>query len=119
MANALIAGYAETVSVARTAMGSYVSGVWTSGALTTLSVKAVVLPVEPTEMAELELGQHVKGAIRLYTETELKTVSETDKTHADVVTWQGHDYEVNAVSYRSQIAGLEHYSVLAVRVEGT
>lgn len=119
MANDLIQEFGEALSVQRTAAGSWINGVFVPGGTTTTTPKAVVLPVEPAELVRLDLGERVKAAIDIKIETPLYTASEVNKTAADVVTWQGHQWQVHSVAYRNQIPGLEHYAVTATRVEAT
>lgn len=119
MSNELIPEFAEPISVARTGAGSWVNGAFVPGSPTTLSLTAAVMPLDGDEIQALDLGERVTGAVKIYCETRLYTASEPSKTAADVVTWQGDQYQVAKAAYRAQIHGLEHWDVLAIRREGT
>jgi len=119
VANALIEEFQEAISVARVAPGSYVNGTWVDGSTSTLSLQAVVMPLDGTEILAMDLGEHATSVIKVYCETALQTANEVTHDRPDIITWQGDQYQVHSVAYRAQAPVLEHYDVLAIRREGT
>ena len=107
-----------TVAVTRYAQGSYgADGDWDEGAGSALSITANVQPMPPERMQTLEEGRRGTAGIIVFTDTELRTVNETDQTSADRVTWGSYAWEVVEISDFDTGIGLEeaHYEVLAVR----
>lgn len=120
MSNEVIANYAEPaeVSVARRAAGAFVSGNWSQGALTTLTVVAAVLPASPEELKLVEAGQEETAGIAIYSDIELRTINETAKTEADVVTYGGKLWLVKKTERRWQLPDLAHYKSIALLKDG-
>lgn len=112
--------WTETVTVSRTAPGHYPAGTWTPGPPVMVpDLVACVIPMSPEEIEELDLGEQVKEAITVYTQTQLFTSSQVTQTQADRLTWKGDQYEVAIVAYRNQLPSLAHYKAVAKRVEET
>jgi hypothetical protein len=112
---------AATFTVNRAAAGTYDgNGNFVPGALVVYSgVVGVVEEMSPEEVVALNLGERVKKALTIYTETQILASSEATKVPADRIVWQSETYEVHTVAHRAQIEDLAHYEVVAFRVEGS
>lgn len=104
------------VTVTRPGVTTYVSGERTDGASTTLTILASVQPLHGAELLNFEEGQRSKASIKVYTDTELRTLNEAAGTKADLVTWQGAQYEVQRCD-PWQVGLLNHWRAYAFKVE--
>lgn len=113
----LLDSFAVPVTVERQQPGSRVDGAWQPGAVTTLLVRASVQHAGFKDLQLLPEGQRTTEAIRLYAESELRTVDETAGAAADVVLWNGKHYAVEHVQSWT-LGGLSHWKAIAVKREG-
>jgi hypothetical protein len=98
--------------IRRKAPGQYVNGYWQEGAGELFQIKASVQPMRGTEMEMLPEGRRQSQAVKLYTNTQLQTV---DDSNPDTLQAFGSSYEVLSVEpWQSNV--LSHYKVTAVRV---
>jgi hypothetical protein len=108
-----------TVAVTRYAAGAHsaTTGDWVEGSTSALSITANVQPMPPERMQLLEEGKRGTAGIILFTDTELRTVSEDDQTSGDRITWKGDEWEVVSIDDFSEGMSLpeNHYEILAVR----
>jgi hypothetical protein len=106
----------QSVAVTRPTAGSYVSGRWVPGSTGAVTVIASVQPdrARPDELLHLPEGDRAREGIRLYTDTHLYTSDEASGTPADLVEWQGEQWEV--VRVESWPLHIGHYKVLALRI---
>ena len=105
--------------VERYSSGSWGSdGEWTDGAVTNLTVKANVQPNLNWNMTRmLPEGDRSKQAIAIYSIQPLVMAEEgTEAKRADVVSWQGHKWQVKAV-LTYQMGVLNHSESVAVKVD--
>lgn len=100
--------------------GSYVSGVWTPAADTTVSIMANVLP--PTGRGEAMIdaygqigGTNQKGVLDVISEQQLIAADEDAETRGDRFEWQGKTYEVTRVNYFSAV--IPHYEATCKQVD--
>lgn len=101
-ASDLIATFGETVTVTRYTAGSYTNGVWSDGGSSTFTAVMSIQPLKGQELLKLPEAERTMNYMKGYSSVELKTSSQNGQTKADVVTYQGKDYEVQAVeSWRS------------------
>lgn len=105
----------ETVTGVRYAAGTRSAGVFVPGATSPLSILASVQPAEGEDLELLPEGQRTKTVLKLYTETLVKTASETAATLADVLTIDSKNYQVHHVEQQRSV--IPHYKVLVVRVQ--
>jgi hypothetical protein len=113
--------FASTYTVKRKAAGSYVSGRWTEGAETSITIKGDLQTMAQEEMQELPEGRRINQTFKMYTETLLNTVIDengTPKTNGDIVLIDGERFEVIAV-YPYQKFLLNHYKITLQKVEQT
>jgi hypothetical protein len=106
-----------SVTVKRYAAGSWAAGVFTAGAQSTVTITASVQPAKPDELQNLSAAARRSSAgIKVYSESELRTADEATGIQADRVSWEGEDWEVQAVS-RHRLSNLAHYKALATRMD--
>lgn len=110
----LIDTTAEPITVTRFGVSTIADGYVHPGASDTFDSRAAVQPARPNELLLLPEGQRTRGAIRLYSEIEIRTADEVAGTAADVVTWEGKEYEVHQ-SELMRGFGMAVYKALAVR----
>ena len=77
--------------------GSYVDGRWVVGEPVRLSVLVSVQPAGGASVQRLSEGQRTREQIVLFTETALRIADASTAIPADVITWRGHQYEVQTV----------------------
>jgi hypothetical protein len=92
--------------------GSYINGHWVEGKTQTLNIMATVEPLSGNDLLLLPEGERTKEAIRIYTDSELKTVDEFAKRKADVVNYFGKCFEVQVVKRWTQL--IPHFACIAV-----
>ena len=76
------------------APSAFTNGIATLGADVSAPFTGAVVPASPTAMLRLPEGRRSDRAIEVYTETDLVVADVTNGTRADVVTYEGRDYEV-------------------------
>lgn len=105
------------ITVKRYAAGTWASGVFTAGTQSALTITASVQPAKADELQNLSpAAQRSSAGIRIYSESELRTVNEATKTQADRVTWKGEDWEVQFVDHHA-LSNLAHYKAIATRMD--
>lgn len=92
--------FLESVSITRSATGSYIEGVWIPGSTSSVSINAVVQNVQPDDMRVLEEGMRTSEAIKLHSTADLIPLSEADKTVGDIIAYQGFNWQVVNVARR-------------------
>lgn len=74
--------------------GGYTNGEWAPGGMVSVDITASVQPASREDLINLPEGRRLSDYIRLYTSTELYTVSEGDQPQQpDQFDWHGHTYE--------------------------
>jgi hypothetical protein len=89
--------WAEPVTLSRAGSGLYLQGRWSPGQTTTVTIQADVQPAKPRELVNLPEAQRARAAIKVYSETELRTADVEAQTAADVLTVKGRRWEVQSV----------------------
>lgn len=107
--------FRKSVTVRRTAPGSYVDGFWQEGGLVTPApvINASVQPATQDDMQLLPEGRRITGAYRLYTNDTLNLA--IGAQNADRVSINGADYQVMAEADWSN-GIIPHKSYLVARV---
>lgn len=110
---------ATPITVTRSAIGTYVDGRWVAGATSSVSITGSVQPAKMRheELLRLPEGDRNRSAIRVYSKSELLSNDESTGQVADVVAWQGEQYEVQKVDVWAE--GIAHYKALCLRVART
>lgn len=93
----------------------YVKGKAQVGATSNVSITTSVQPLKADEMELLPEGRRDSEAFRLYTSTELFPADETTGKNADVVVYNGKDYEVLSCA-RWQNRVVPHFKAVMVKV---
>lgn len=74
--------------------GSYINGEWVPGELSNINIAASVQPASREDMVVMPEGRRLSDYIKLYTSTELYTVTEGNQPQQpDLFDWHGHTYE--------------------------
>lgn len=96
-------------------------GALVSPSRTNTSITASVQPITGQELLNFPENQRVRQPIRLFTETELKTVSQANVTESDIVIRGGINYIISTVedwTGGDVPADMKHYRVIALRKDG-
>ena len=103
------------ITVSRYGAATKTDGVWVAATPTTFTMVASMQPMEGDELLMVPEGDREREHITIFTDTLLRTIDQEALTGADVVTWNGNDYEVKKVrNYR--MGALDHYECIASRV---
>jgi hypothetical protein len=86
----------QTATVTRR-VGSYVAGVWTDAAPSTILIVGTIQPARGNDLQRLPEGKRNEEAIRIITRTELRTAQAGTTTQSDTVAWRGATWEVDQV----------------------
>ncbi len=86
-----------------------------NGATSDVDITASVQPLRPDEMGLLPEGRRDSEAFRLYTATELLPADEATGKNADMVVYNGKDYEVLSCA-RWQNRVVPHFKAVMVKV---
>lgn len=113
----------DTLTVTRTAEGSYVNGIYAPGATSTFEIDAVVQPAFNLNRviggADLQAGldlQRVETIYQVHTVTEIKGRTET--TDPDVITYNGDDYTVARVEEWELDGEIHFHAVITKQTRG-
>jgi len=104
------------IKVRRFQPGTWLKGEYTPGSYEEFVVKGVVQPAKPDDLIELPEGERMRQAIRIYTVFPLQGPNGDVK--GDQIDVDGTLYEVKRIMSYTSAYGMEHYKVIAVRVEG-
>jgi len=99
-----------TVTVKRSGLGSHVDGRWLDVPQAPFTILADVQPMGGRELLNEAGGQREGQWLKLYTETPLQTADVDTGRRADVIAYQGSEYEAQRVTTWAAI-GLDHYKV--------
>lgn len=99
----------------RDAATTYVDGIAQAGSTSNVSISASVQPLKPNEMELLPEGRRDSEAFRLYTETQLFPANDSTNKNADIVEYNGKDYEVlSCAEWQNKV--IPHYKAVMVKV---
>ncbi len=105
-----------TLTIKRTATGSYVAGRFVPGVETTFPAIANVQNATPDETTMFPEGRRGGEIKVVYTETELKAPDESvAQTKGDIFDYKGNTYEVHRVEDWSDETDLIHFKVFALK----
>lgn len=112
--------FRKPIEITRTSAGSYVSGTFVNGSASTITIEATIQPMKSEDMGALDMvtlpaGRRLTDFVKLYTSTNLNTVSETTGQQPDRLTWRGHTYECISVDVH-QMDVIPHYKCIFVKV---
>ncbi len=100
----------------RGAVGSIVNGEYVPGALTTTAIVISIQPLTDEEMLSLPEGRRTMRHVKAYTATRLQAVDQVNGTPADLVAFDGFDFEVQKVEDWFIGTHLAHYKVIMAKV---
>jgi hypothetical protein len=94
-----------------------VDGIYQNAARGSVTFTGSVQPITGRELLDLPEAQRTREPKMVITETELKTLDKTAGTAADIVEYEGEDYEVTKVEALAEWdgAGLAHYEVTMLK----
>lgn len=104
----------STYTVKRFTAGSWTNGVWVNGTQSTFQITASVQPAKQEDLIYLPEGQRTSAAVKIYTDTMVRTGNEKTGIQADLLEFQGEDWEIQQV-WNHQELTLAHYKAIAVR----
>lgn len=108
----------QTVTVKRYATGSYVNGDYVDGSISTITMPGSIQPDSADftqEIKDLALeGRDIKGAIKVFTNSELFTADNSPNRKADRVVYNGSEYEIRSVGAWKQGLILRHYKSIGI-----
>lgn len=87
----------QVVSIRRFAPTTYIAGVATIGAETSIPAIASIQPVVGRELEALPEGRRTTGVMKAYIAVTVETVDEITLTEADEMVWNGRRFELHAV----------------------
>lgn len=112
----LMRNRATPVTVTRASSeGEYVDGDFQPADPAILTVRAHIQPVSGREMLTFEEGERTREAIRLYADQELRPADEAAGLAADVVAYNGANYQVQRVQ-PWPLGGLPHWKAIAFKL---
>lgn len=101
-------GFRKTVEIKRKSGGGYVDGQYIEGTDASIFLKASIQPASPEEMQELPEGRRTDEVFKMYTKTQMFTVTDENPDHLLI---DGQNYEVISVGkHQSDI--ISHYKVM-------
>ncbi len=108
------------VKVKRIGEGTYEQGNWIGGEPTFLNITANVQPIMAKDGTKIMPdGDFSRSAVKIFTTVPLYEKREGfDGTGADVIEWEGDEYEVMKV-IRYRMGVLDHYMSVAIQVPRT
>lgn len=98
----------------KSGIGSYVNGVWTEAAETTVEIQANVQPYQFNQYQIMPEADRSKKWLRVFSGSELKTLKEGSWA-ADEFIWDGDRYQVMKVD-RYMMQTRDHFEILAARI---
>lgn len=105
--------FRKSYSAIRIANGSYVNGLWVSGAETDSTITASIQPLSAKEVESENVGRDQKGAVKVYTNDilNISQYNDTTKTQGDIVIYDGDKYEL-LKKYRYDSDLITHYKYI-------
>ena len=104
-----------TVTVKREAAGTFVNGKYVAGIVTNLTITASVWPTPDRSLTQAERLQRVIDSITVCSADLLYTVDTSPAKKADLVVWQGKDYEVRRIADLTSDPVLGNVAAVAFR----
>ena len=116
--------FGDAITITRYANGSYINGVYTAGAPSSVTVNGNIQSASSISSADQEQlnasqGRYTDGLICIRCDEQLYTDDTSDAGKADRLDWQGKTYEVIRAAYRGTLPALAHWKCFAQLVEVT
>jgi len=107
--------FLEVVTLKRkSAGGRDDNGDWVDGTLTSSSIQVVAQSLTANERLALPEAARTKETVKFHSKTELRTLNEALLLDADIITYQGSDYEINMVFNRATNGG--YFKAIGIRI---
>jgi hypothetical protein len=103
----------DEYTVKRRTAGSYVDGTWAPGTESEFTIQASVQPTKPDELINLPEAQRTSAAMKVYTNTILRTANEASAIQADCIVVDEEDWEIQKIDKHA--LGMAHFKAIAVR----
>jgi len=97
-------------------VGDWVDGLFVNGAITDVSIDAVVQPLIGEELQQFFGGERTKEAVKIWTTVKLSTANEKTQVSADQLTIGAQIFEIQEVRVWKHGNDLPHYESIAVRL---
>ena len=118
MTNRVIERFAKTYTYQRPSPGATVKGRWEAGALgEPVEFRASIQPLKGFEIMLLPEGQRGIESIKIYTETLLQCLDETQKLKGDWISYNGKVFEVQPKQDWTDVERYGFYRYYAFKVE--
>ena len=114
-----MSSFRKPIPVLRAGTGHYDDdlGTWVEDTPSqSISVMMSVQPLRLEEMDALPEGRRTSRAVKIYSGEELLPAEQDIEQNADIITWQGRQWEVLACD-PYQMGVISHYKSLAVEVK--
>jgi hypothetical protein len=108
-----MSSFRKSVTITKRSTGTLVDGIYTDAASTVSIIQASVQPASDSDVQTLPEGRRERKAFRLYTNTELLSLQESE--NPDRATIYGEEYEV-VTKNPWQNAVIPHFKYIVVKV---
>jgi len=103
--------FRKLVLIKRKQGGAYIDGQYVDGNDVDITIKASIQPASPEEMQELPEGRRSDEIFKMYTKTQMFTVTDENPDHLFI---DSEEYEVVGVGkYQSSV--ISHYKVFIAK----
>src|SRR6056297_1476148 len=97
-AASIIGNVSENATLRRVSAGSYdASGVWREGVVSETTISGSMQPASQRDLEELPEGRRISEGMKLYTAAPLFTALSSEEKNADIIAYDGKEYEVVSV----------------------
>lgn len=111
----VVPSYSKSVTVLRKPEGTYDEhGRWQQQEPQSFPIQGSVQIAKPEDLVDVEEGRRTGGAIKVYTDRELRTASVEDGTQPDIIQWNNKRYLVEQVSNWDELGG--YFKVIALKM---
>jgi hypothetical protein len=108
-----MSSFRKSVTITKRSTGTLVDGIYADAASTVSVIQASVQPASDSDVQTLPEGRRERKAFRLYTDTELLSLQESE--NPDRATLYGEEYEV-VTKNPWQNAVIPHFKYIVVKV---
>jgi len=110
--------FTQTFTIKRPSPSTFVDGVFQQPSYSDISFIGSVQPtLNEDETLSLPAGQRQRGAIKIYSDLELRAGNDRTNVKADKIEFHGFEYEVFIVDNYTNYSGLPHYKSIALKLE--
>lgn len=95
----LVSAFGFDVEIKRYGTAVEVDGFVQNGSVETIETKMSIQPLNGKELIDRQDLRRERSYYKAYSPVELKVSNQTNRTNADLVVWDGVEYEVQEVEY--------------------